>query len=215
MVSLRQYYLQQLGVDVWQTRPQKPKLVEPTNQEGLEALCERVSQCTRCALHTTRTQTVFARGCPQASLMIIGEAPGFHEDKQGEPFVGRAGLLLDKMLLSIGLSPQDVYIANVLKCRPPNNRDPNREEIEQCQGFLMEQIAAVNPKVILAVGRFAGQFIVNRPDSLSSLRRKTHSYQTIPVIISYHPAYLLRNPADKRKAYEDLLVVRQQLQVHL
>lgn len=151
---------------------------------------------------------MFARGNPRAHLMLIGEAPGFYEDKQGKPFVGRAGVLLQQMMTSVGIDEHHYYIANVLKCRPPNNRDPQAEEINQCRGYLSQQIALVQPKLILALGRFAGQFLMGRASALKDLRCRIHSYQDTPFMVSYHPAYLLRNPADKKKSYSDLIAVK-------
>jgi uracil-DNA glycosylase family 4 len=175
---------------------------------SLFALKGEVASCTRCILHKTRTQTVFFRGSPEAKLMIIGEAPGFYEDKQGVPFVGKAGNLLNQMLQSVSLFEKDFYIANVLKCRPPNNRDPKIEEIVQCSSYLRRQIELLKPSLILALGRFAGQFLSDKPLALNQLRKTVHYYQNIPFIVSYHPAYLLRNPSDKKKTYFDLLNVK-------
>lgn len=193
-----------MGITPWVLR------MDPL-QQGLSQLAQTVASCTRCPLHQSRTQTVFARGNTQASLMIVGEAPGFHEDQQGEPFVGKAGLLLNKMLQCIGFTADDVYIANVLKCRPPNNRDPQRSEIDQCVPYLAQQIELTKPRVIMAVGRFAAQYLLNSTLSLGQLRSKKHQYQGTEVIVSYHPAYLLRNPKDKKKAYQDLLWLKEQL----
>ncbi len=203
--SLQHYYLQQMGIETWVTRQPKPC----TNK--LQRLASEVASCTRCQLHKTRTQTVFARGNLQAKLMIIGEAPGADEDEQGVPFVGKAGSLLNKMLHSIEISADDVYIVNVLKCRPPENRDPEPEEIQACSAYLTQQIATVNPQLILAVGRFAGQFLLSQSTPLNTMRNKIHDYQGRPIVVSYHPAYLLRNPADKKKAYADLMVAKQLL----
>jgi DNA polymerase len=203
--DLRQYYLQQMGIEAWVVRE------DEAHYKNMTQLAAEVSSCVRCPLHKTRTQTVFARGNPEAKLMIIGEAPGFHEDKQGLPFVGKAGGLLNRMISSIGLTTDDIYIANVLKCRPPNNRDPLPEEINQCCDYLAQQIAIVAPKLILAVGRFAGQFLLKATFPLNKMRGKLHEYQGTPVLVSYHPAYLLRNPMDKKNAYEDMLVVRKLL----
>ncbi|EHL32828.1 hypothetical protein LDG_5066 [Legionella drancourtii LLAP12] len=181
-------------------------------EEQLSALAKEVAACTRCPLHQTRKQTVFFRGSPQAKLMIIGEAPGFYEDQQGLPFVGKAGGLLNQMLQSVELFEQDFYIANVLKCRPPNNRDPQAAEIRQCSAYLSRQIELLQPSLILALGRFAGQFLLNKPLALKQLRNNVHYYKNTPFIVSYHPAYLLRKPADKKKTYLDLLAVKKFLQ---
>jgi DNA polymerase len=176
-----------------------------------DPLRERVSACTRCALHETRTQTVFGVGHPGASWMFIGEAPGAEEDRQGEPFVGRAGQLLTSMLKAIGLRREDVYIANVLKCRPPGNRDPKPEEAGQCRGYLERQIELVSPSIIVAVGRIAAQNLLATDTALARLRGKVHALgpRGWPLVVTYHPAYLLRSPGEKRKAWQDLLFAMQ------
>jgi uracil-DNA glycosylase len=181
-------------------------------QVSLSALEKEVAACTRCPLHKTRKQTVFFRGNPQAKLMIIGEAPGFYEDQQGKPFVGKAGGLLNQMMQSIEMFEEHFYIANVLKCRPPNNRDPQVDEIAECSSYLARQIELINPRLILALGRFAGQFLLNKPLPLKQLRYVIHYYNKTPFMVSYHPAYLLRNPADKKKTYSDLLAVKKFLE---
>lgn len=176
-----------------------------------EALREEVLRCTRCSLHAGRTQGVFGVGNPRAEWMVIGEAPGAEEDRRGEPFVGRAGQLLDAMLRAIGLSrAQNVYIANVLKSRPPNNRDPRPEEVGACLPYLRRQIELVRPRLLLAVGRIAAQNLLGTEESLSRLRGRVHRFGELntPLVVTYHPAYLLRNPADKRKAWEDLKFAR-------
>lgn len=204
--ALKRYYLQTMGIDLWVSRQS-----DFSCDKQLSALAAEVAACTRCALHKTRTQTVFFRGSSKAQLMIIGEAPGFYEDQQGLPFVGKAGGLLNQMLQSIGLFEDDVYIANVLKCRPPNNRDPQTDEIVHCSTYLARQIELIQPRLILALGRFAGQFLLNKSLPLKQLRNTLHQYNGIPFMVSYHPAYLLRNPADKKKAYLDLLEVKKML----
>ncbi|KTD16135.1 uracil-DNA glycosylase [Legionella jordanis] len=204
--QLNNFYLELMGIDVLLPREQE------NSNCTLTDLAKEVASCVRCNLSETRSQTVFARGNPEAKLMIIGEAPGFYEDKQGQPFVGKAGMLLNQMLKSIGLTEKDVYIANVLKCRPPENRDPRPEEINSCSPFLLKQIELINPHLLLALGRFAGQFLMNQMLPLNQLRQKVHKFKTIPFIVSYHPAYLLRNPQDKKKAYVDMLTVRQILE---
>lgn len=177
---------------------------------GWEQLEETVANCQRCQLCHTRTQTVFARGNPQARWMLIGEAPGEHEDRQGEPFVGKAGQLLDNMLAAAGLDrDRDVYIANVLKCRPPGNRNPAPEEILACQTYLQQQIRHVQPTLILALGRFAVQTLLQTEQSIGRLRGQLHQYQGIPLIATYHPAYLLRNLPDKAKAWQDMVLAKQ------
>jgi uracil-DNA glycosylase family 4 len=164
-----------------------------------------VSNCQACSLAQSRTQTVFGVGDPQAEWLIVGEAPGAEEDKRGEPFVGQAGKLLDNMLAAIKLKRGDnVYIANVLKCRPPENRDPHGEEVTQCDPFLKRQVELIQPKLIIALGKFAAQSLLGSDDTIGAMRGKLHSYNGVPVIVTYHPAYLLRNLMDKAKAWEDL-----------
>ncbi|STX28940.1 C-terminal part of DNA polymerase, bacteriophage-type [Legionella beliardensis] len=199
------YYLQQMGVEPW-----VPRQINLSDNK-LADLAGIVANCTKCPLSQCRTKTVFARGNPTAELMIIGEAPGYNEDKQGLPFVGRAGALLNHMLQSVGLTEEEVYIANVLKCRPPENRDPRNEEIMQCTPYLTEQIELVAPKLLLALGRFAGQFLLKEATTLSKMRGQVHYYQQTPFVVSYHPAYLLRKLTDKKKAYQDLLYVKELL----
>ncbi len=171
-----------------------------------QTLRQRVVNCTACSLHETRTQAVFGVGSESADWLIVGEAPGAEEDRQGEPFVGRAGQLLNNMLFAMGLNRERVYIANILKCRPPNNRDPRPEEVVKCEVYLHRQISLLQPRVILAVGRIAAQNLLKRQDSLSTIRGKVFHYSdtTIPVVVTYHPAYLLRTPRDKSKAWQDL-----------
>ncbi|SCX83823.1 DNA polymerase [Thiohalorhabdus denitrificans] len=183
----------------------------PEGREGaLAALREEVAGCTACPLHESRTQTVFGVGDPHARVMFVGEAPGGEEDRRGEPFVGRAGQLLDAMLASLGLDRKEggVFIANVLKCRPPNNRDPKPEEVAQCAGYLRRQIELVQPRVLVALGRVAAQQLLGSQQPLARLRGQEHRFHETPVLVTYHPAYLLRNPADKAKAWEDLKAVR-------
>ena len=172
--------------------------------DSWETLQAEVAACTRCGLCETRTQTVFGTGNKRADWMVIGEAPGQHEDQQGLPFVGNAGLLLTEMLRAIGLNREDVFITNILKCRPPNNRDPKPEEAESCHGFLQRQFALIQPKIILAIGRISAQTLLKTDAPLSRLRGKPHAFNNTPVIVVYHPAYLLRSPTEKRKAWQDL-----------
>jgi uracil-DNA glycosylase family 4 len=176
-----------------------------------DELRRQVATCTQCSLHSSRTQGVFGVGNPQADWLVIGEAPGAEEDRRGEPFVGRAGQLLDAMLKAIGLSREtNVFIANVLKSRPPGNRDPKPEEVAACLPYLMRQIALLQPRLILAVGRIAAQNLLSTDQSLGRLRGKVYHFGELntPLIVTYHPAYLLRTPGDKRKAWEDLKFAR-------
>lgn len=169
-----------------------------------EGLVARVTGCTACELHRTRTQTVFGVGNRAADWLIIGEAPGEQEDLKGEPFVGRAGQLLNEMLRAVGLSREAVYIANILKCRPPQNRDPLPAEAAACEGFLRRQLSIIEPRIILAVGRIAAQNLLKTDRPIGKLRGSVHRYADIPLVVTYHPAYLLRSPLEKRKAWDDL-----------
>jgi uracil-DNA glycosylase family 4 len=208
----RRAYLQALGIDVWVRSDQADIAVADTvadttaDAAGLDwpELRATVSACTRCALHKSRTQTVFGVGRQDADWLIIGEAPGAEEDRRGEPFVGRAGQLLDEMLRAAGQTRQQVFIANILKCRPPNNRDPETGEAAACRGYLDRQIALVNPKIILAVGRVAAQTLLATDTPVGKLRGKLHHLGDIPLVVTYHPAYLLRSPTQKRKSWQDL-----------
>jgi DNA polymerase len=168
------------------------------------ALAAAVRECTLCGLCATRTQTVFGTGDVRARLMVIGEAPGAEEDRQGEPFVGRAGQLLNSMLRAAGFERPQVYIANILKCRPPQNRDPDTEETDRCLPYLLRQIELVNPAVILCLGRIAAQRLLERDDTIARMRGRIHRLGQRPVVVTYHPAYLLRSPTEKRKSWEDL-----------
>ncbi len=177
--------------------------------DALKAIREDLGDCIRCKLHGLgRKQIVFGIGNPNADLMFVGEAPGADEDIQGEPFVGRAGQLLTRIIEAIGLKRKDVYIANVLKCRPPNNRNPEPDEVEQCEPFLLRQIDAVKPKVIVALGKFAAQCLLKTNDPITRLRGREYKYRNAVLIPTYHPAYLLRTPSAKRDVWEDMKRVR-------
>jgi uracil-DNA glycosylase len=236
MNSRQLHYLKAMDIDVWVRREfdERAAVSEASAQMAVldhprasaassgsashagaswEQLAESVRTCTRCELHGTRTQTVFGVGNHQAEWMIIGEAPGADEDRQGEPFVGRAGQLLNSMLKAMGFPREQVYIANILKCRPPGNRDPRPEEAACCAPYLARQIELVNPRVILCVGRIAAQNLLNTDTPIGKLRGQVHRLgaQQRPVVVTYHPAYLLRSPGEKRKAWQDLQFA---LQVH-
>lgn len=183
--------------------------------ETLDGIRKDLGDCQRCALGRTRTHIVFGVGSAKARLMFVGEAPGFHEDKQGEPFVGKAGELLDKMIGAMTLSRDEVYIANVLKCRPPENRDPAPDEVAKCSPFLERQIATIQPEVIVALGKFAANLLSGHQGSLNGVRGKWQSYKGIPLMPTFHPAYLLRNPADKAAAWADLKLVMQRLDLEI
>jgi uracil-DNA glycosylase family 4 len=174
-----------------------------------EQLADAVAHCTACKLHTSRTQGVLGVGDRNADWLIIGEAPGADEDAQGEPFVGQAGKLLDAMLASISLKRGDnVYITNVLKSRPPGNRNPEPDEVAACRPYLLAQIELIQPKIILALGRFAAQSLLDSKETIAHLRGKVHRFQNVPLVVTYHPAYLLRNLTDKARAWEDLCLAR-------
>ncbi len=202
MDARRLAVLEALGVTVYAPRrPPEPAAAAGADWDTLES---EVSGCTRCGLCAGRTQTVFGTGDRAARLMVVGEAPGAEEDRQGEPFVGRAGQLLNSMLRAVGLERGQVYIANVLKCRPPNNRDPAPEEAAQCLPYLHRQIGLVAPRVILCVGRIAAQRLLGSEEPLGRMRGRVHELGGTPVVVTYHPAYLLRAPGEKRKSWEDL-----------
>ncbi|MBS1236711.1 MAG: polymerase [Proteobacteria bacterium] len=218
----RRQYLDAMGIPVWERRalsvapiagasvritdaPTAAVMPRPAETSPDWAVLEEaVRSCTKCALHSTRTQTVFGVGNRKAQWMFVGEAPGADEDRQGEPFVGAAGKLLNAMLAALGLKREEVFIANVLKCRPPNNRDPQADEVEQCEPYLIRQIELIQPKLIVALGRHAAHSLLKTDLALARLRGQPLSYQNIPLVVTYHPAYLLRTPSDKRKAWEDL-----------
>ena len=215
----QQAYLELMGIDIWVSRDSDtyPIVTDVTDDNhqviaGVDEnsewgdLKKQVSVCTKCALHAGRTQTVFGSGSETADLMLIGEAPGAEEDRQGKPFVGRAGKLLSSMLLAIGLKREQVYIANILKCRPPNNRDPSVDEVACCENYLRQQILFIKPKIIMALGRVAAQNLLKTDTPISKMRGKIYEYGDlgIPLIVTYHPAYLLRSPREKRKSWQDL-----------
>lgn len=180
----------------------------PSAPSDLDALRQEVLPCTRCSLHESRQHTVFGAGDPQAGILFIGEAPGRDEDLQGEPFVGRSGQLLTKIIAAIGLSRDQVYICNILKCRPPNNRDPLPAEVACCEPFLQRQLEIIRPRVICCLGRVAAQTLLKTDASLRALRETAHFYAGIPVMATYHPAALLRNPGWKRETWNDVRKLR-------
>jgi len=233
VTALRDRYLKEIGIPVWRVRT-APTVSAPVSvpkevaletarpaplegaAQGVDAWSElqaKVRACTLCGLHRGRTQTVFGVGRRDARLFVIGEAPGADEDRQGEPFVGRAGQLLNAMLRSIGLPRAEVYIANILKCRPPNNRDPEPSEQSSCTPYLSQQIELVQPRVLLAVGRIAAQWLLQTDAPIGRIRGRVVSYgpRNTPLVVTYHPAYLLRSPLDKAKAWTDLCMVKELL----
>ncbi len=217
----RRQYLDAMGIDRWERRSLAPEpttsaapaVVAPQDttdisQMDWHLLQEAVRSCTKCILYKTRTQAVFGVGNQEADWLFIGEAPGAEEDRRGEPFVGRAGQLLNAMLFAVGLKREDVYIANVLKSRPPNNRDPQPEEVEACEPYLLRQIELIKPRIIVALGRHAAHSLLKTDLPLGKLRGRRLSYHNTPLVATYHPAYLLRNPVDKSKAWQDLCLAR-------
>jgi DNA polymerase len=177
----------------------------PSAEASLAALRDRLAGCTRCKLSQGRTQVVFGEGNPRARVMFVGEAPGFHEDQQGRPFVGAAGQLLDRIITgAMGLRRDDTYIANVNKCRPPDNREPEPDEVAACLPFLREQVRAIRPEVIVCLGRVASSNVLGSSLPMRALRGRSLSYEGIPVVVTWHPAYLLRNPAAKRETWDDI-----------
>nr|VFJ61893.1 MAG: DNA polymerase [Candidatus Kentron sp. DK] len=230
--TTKRAYLNAMGIPAWEDRasartaPPVPVAASPETREPLsefspenqeaeaypvpqawEELEAQVAGCAACDLHKTRTNTVFGVGNRTADWMLIGEAPGADEDRQGEPFVGRAGRLLNAMLEAIGLSRDEVYIANILKCRPPNNRDPAPAEALACEPFLLRQIALIKPRIILAVGRIAAQNLLASTTPIGQMRGRRYTFRDtgIPLVVTYHPAYFLRSPTQKRRGWEDLL----------
>lgn len=227
-MSRRAQYLDALGIDVWVRRgaapvsaalppaASAPPLAEaiPPADDSWERLRAQVRDCTRCGLAASRTQTVFGVGDPAARWLVIGEAPGEQEDLRGEPFVGAAGQLLDKMLLAIDLPRESVFIANILKCRPPGNRDPRPDEVGCCLPYLQRQIALIRPALILCVGRIAAQTLLATQTPIGKLRGQLHHFGALrtPLVVTYHPSYLLRSPGEKRKAWDDLKFARRSFQ---
>lgn len=213
----RRAYLQAMGIDVWLPRDAAEPGANPvatpasaaTGAMDWDELRVCVADCTRCALSKTRTQTVFGVGRQNANWMIVGEAPGAEEDRRGEPFVGRAGQMLNEMLRAVGLSRESVFIANVLKCRPPNNRDPEPGEASACRQYLDRQIELVQPQVILAVGKIAAQNLLQSDEPVGRMRGRQHDLKGVPLVVTYHPAYLLRSPSQKRKVWQDLCLAKQ------
>ena len=213
MVARREHLLEDAGADACAD-------ARAASIEHLDwpALREAVAACQACELHRTRRQPVFGVGHERAHWMVVGEAPGEQEDLQGEPFVGAAGELLERMLAALALrravqgpepEAQRVFIANTLKCRPPRNRNPQPEELQACEPFLVRQIALLQPRVILAMGRFAIQSLLQSGEPVGKLRGRVHRYRGVPLVVTYHPAYLLRNPADKARAWDDLCLAAQ------
>lgn len=240
MLSDRQrQLLAGLGVEVWQRRVPGPGLMaaaatevatepapSPPNSppaapassspsSPLAALAERIRTCQLCPLHTTRIHTVPGIGAADADWMFIGEAPGQNEDEQGVPFVGRAGQLLDAMLAALRLQRDTIFIANINKCRPPGNRDPRPEEVAACTPYLHEQLAIIQPRIIIALGRVSAQTLLQATEPLAKLRGRAHHYAKTPLVVTYHPAYLLRSPQHKAKAWEDLLLARSIVQTSM
>ena len=200
-------HLREIGIVRWHRKASNTTSVRVDGGSiELKALSDKVRQCQACSLHLRRQNTVFGHGPIEADWLFVGEAPGSNEDKQGLPFVGRAGQLLNSILFSIGLARDEVYITNVLKCRPPANRDPMGEEVIQCEPYLHDQINHIKPEIIVAMGRFAAQALLKSTSSIAELRGQRHEYSElkIPLVVTYHPAYLLRSLLEKQKVWKDL-----------
>ena len=202
------------AADAVQTAPESPASTLPVIQDkpaALQAIRDDIGDCTRCRLHKGRTNLVFGVGNVNAELMFVGEGPGADEDAQGEPFVGRAGQLLNNMIYAMGLKREDVYIANVVKCRPPGNRTPEKDECDTCSPFLMRQIAVIQPKVIVALGAVAAKNLLAMNDSMANLRGRWYDFRGSKLAVTYHPAYLLRDPRQKKETWKDLQMVMKYL----
>lgn len=205
--DFKSFYLRQIGVRT----PDPSAGLRVDAEQAMRSLAEQARACQACKLARTRTQVVFGVGSATADLVFIGEAPGRDEDLQGEPFVGRAGRLLDRMLAAIGLRRDQVYIMNTIKCRPPNNRDPEADELAACHVWFDRQLSILAPKVICLLGRVAAQKVLETEQPLRALRGRWHELNGIPVLVSYHPAYLLRSPQQKRHSWQDLLALKNRL----
>ncbi|MBZ0159860.1 uracil-DNA glycosylase [Candidatus Methylomirabilis sp.] len=203
---------QLLGVDrlrvAWPERPEP--VVQPASSRTLVQVREKLGECTRCKLHTGRKTIVFGVGNPQAWLVFVGEAPGADEDQQGEPFVGRAGQLLTRIIEAMKLTREQVYICNIIKCRPPGNRNPEPDEIAACEPFLIAQLQTIKPKLVCALGTFAAQSLLRTKEPISKLRGRFHDYHGIPVLPTFHPAYLLRNPHEKKTVWADMQLLQRE-----
>lgn len=209
----RAQYLAALGIDLWRSRGRASAAAACAPPDAWQALRAEVSGCRQCGLCDSRTQTVFGVGDAAAEVLVVGEAPGAEEDRQGEPFVGRAGQLLNSMLRAMGRPRESVYIANILKCRPPGNRDPSAAEVASCLPYLHRQIELLSPRLILVVGRIAAQSLLATDTSIGRLRGHLHRYGAAgtALVVTYHPAYLLRSPGEKRRAWADLKAARAEL----
>lgn len=200
-----------MGLEGWpRSSKESSSAAQPTEPSTLEAVREELGDCRRCKLHPTRTNIVFGTGNPMAKLVFVGEGPGRDEDIQGKPFVGLAGQLLTKIIQAIQLSREDVYITNIIKCRPPGNRNPEPDEIKACEPFLIKQLEGIRPQLICALGTFAAQTLLKTEERISLLRGRFHQYQGIPLMPTYHPAFLLRNPNFKRDVWEDMKKIKKE-----
>jgi DNA polymerase len=197
-------YLKGMGISSLPSSGMEPEKPTPSQGLTLEGVRNELGDCKRCKLHRTRRTIVFGEGNDKATLMFIGEGPGYDEDVQGRPFVGKAGQLLTKIIQSINLQREEVYIANIIKCRPPQNRNPEPDEIQSCNPFLQKQIQVIQPKIICALGTFSAQTLLKTETKITALRGKFHNLEGIKVIPTYHPAFLLRNPDKKREVWEDM-----------
>jgi DNA polymerase len=225
----RMNWYRELGVDGWKKSALSPSspIARPDIQQEmenmpkdkttsasvitLEEVRSEIGDCQRCKLCSGRKNIVFGEGNPRATLMFVGEAPGADEDQQARPFVGRAGQLLTKMIIAMGFSREEIFIANIIKCRPPENRNPQPDEIAACQPFLLKQIEAIRPKIICALGTFSAQTLLSSQQRISDLRGKFHDFHGVKVLPTFHPAYLLRNPNEKKRVWEDLQKIMEEL----
>ena len=210
--DVRAYLEAQRELGLEYTDVQWPAAPAPARPLTLAEVREELGECTRCKLHRHRTQIVFGVGNPKAGLVFVGEAPGADEDAQGEPFVGRAGQLLTKIIQAMGMQREDVYICNIIKCRPPDNRTPETEEILACQPFLVKQLQAIRPRFICALGGPAAQTLLRTKEPISRLRGKFYDFHGIPLLPTYHPAFLLRNPYEKKTVWEDMKLLLREMQ---
>jgi DNA polymerase len=204
-------FLRDIGVESMSVDDEQQQTPQAGNTSGLALIREDIGDCHRCKLARTRTNIVFGSGNPDAELVFVGEAPGFDEDQQGLPFVGRAGQLLTKIIESIDLKREDVYICNILKCRPPDNRNPEPDEVSACGGFMKRQLATIRPQIVCCLGTFAAQTVLQTTSSISKLRGSFHDIDGMRVIATFHPAYLLRSPDKKREVWEDMKQIRAEL----
>jgi uracil-DNA glycosylase family 4 len=210
-LGITSFYRRDVAPSATDLKPNAPFAILDDKPASLAAIRADIGDCTRCRLHSGRKNLVFGVGNPNADIMFVGEGPGADEDEQGEPFVGRAGQLLNNMIAAMGLKREDVYIANVVKCRPPGNRTPERDECDTCGPFLMRQIATIQPKIVVALGATAAKYLLGVNDAMTNLRGRIYDFKDTQLAVTYHPAYLLRDPRQKAEAWKDLQMVMKHL----